>query len=120
MIDEKFLASRSSFCFDDMQIDPQTFKVLKAGSEVQLEPKAFSLLLLLIERRKELVTKDEILDSVWKEANVTENTLTQQITVLRQSLDDDSRQAKYIKTVHTLNYQFIAEVKIQNNASANA
>jgi DNA-binding winged helix-turn-helix (wHTH) protein len=86
MIDEKSLASRSSFCFDDVQIDLQAFKVLKAGSEVQLEPKAFSLLLLLIERRGELVTKDEILDSVWKEANVTENALTRKIAVLRRSL----------------------------------
>jgi Tol biopolymer transport system component/DNA-binding winged helix-turn-helix (wHTH) protein len=120
MIDEKSLASRSSFCFDDVQIDPQAFKVLKAGSEVQLEPKAFSLLLLLVERRGELVTKDEILDSVWKEANVTENALTRKIAVLRRCLGDDSRQAKYIKTVHTRGYQFIAEVRVQNGASANA
>jgi len=119
MINEKISASRSSFCFDDVQVDPQTFKVLKAGSEVQLEPKAFSLLLLLIERRGELVTKAEILDAIWKEANVTENALTRKIAVLRRSLGDDSRQAKYIQTVHTRGYQFIAEVRVQQSAPVN-
>jgi len=119
MTDDKFSLSRQTFWFDDVQIDPQAFKVWKAGSEVQLEPKAFSLLLLLIERRGELVTKDEILDAVWKETNVTENALTRKIAMLRRTLGDDSRQAKYIQTVHTRGYQFIAEVKVENGASVN-
>src|SRR5262245_26396965 len=119
MTDDNFSASRQTFWFDDVQIDPQAFKVWKAGSEVQLEPKAFSLLLLLIERRGELVTKDEILDAVWKETNVTENALTRKIAMLRRTLGDDSRQARYIQTVHTRGYQFIAEVRVQHGASVN-
>ena len=118
MIEDKFPASRPTFWFDDVQVDTQAFKVLKAGREVHLEPKAFSLLLLLIERRGELVTKDEILDAVWKETNVTENALTRKIAMLRRTLGDDSRQAKYIQTVHTRGYQFIAEVRVQNGTFA--
>jgi Tol biopolymer transport system component/DNA-binding winged helix-turn-helix (wHTH) protein len=124
MIEGNFSASRPTFrptfSFDDVLVDPQAFKVLKAGSEVQLEPKAFGLLLLLIERRGEVVTKTEILDAIWKGTIVTENALTRKIAMLRRTLGDDSRQAKYIQTMHTRGYQFIAEVKVGNGAIPDA
>lgn len=72
------------FLFDDVRVEPQTFKVLKAGSAMPLEPKAFSVLLFLIENRGRLIEKGELLDAIWKETNVTENALTREITKLRR------------------------------------
>lgn len=100
------------FQFDDIRVEPHTFKVLKAGTPVELEPKTFLLLTFLIENRDRLVEKREILDVIWKDVAVTENALTREIGKLRKSLGDDAKAAKYIQTVHTRGYRFIAPVEV--------
>ncbi len=100
----------SNFRFDDVRVEPQNFKVFKNNHEIQLEPKAFKLFLFLIENRGRLVEKNELLDAVWKDTFVTENALTREIAKLRKALGDDSKTPKYIQTVHTQGYRFIAEV----------
>ncbi len=107
------------FLFDDVRVEPQTFKLLKAGHAVPLEPKAFNVLLFLIENRGRLIEKGEILDAIWKETHVTENALTREITKLRKALGDDPKAAKYIQTVHTRGYRFIAEVEVENGQATN-
>ena len=100
----------SNFRFDDVRVEPQNFKVFKNNHEIQLEPKTFRLLLFFIENRARLVEKNELLDAVWKDAFVTENAMTREIAKLRKALGDDSKTPKYIQTVHTQGYRFIAEV----------
>ena len=100
----------SNFRFDDVRVEPQNFKVFKNSHEIQLEPKTFRLLLFFIENRARLVEKNELLDAVWKDAFVTENAMTREIAKLRKALGDDSKTPKYIQTVHTQGYRFIAEV----------
>ena len=107
------------FLFGDIQVEPRTLKLMKAGRAVQIEPKAFKVLLFLIDNRGRLVEKDEILNSVWKETSVTENALTREIAKLRRVLGDDPKQAKYIQTVHTRGYRFIAEVAVRHGAAQN-
>ena len=64
-----------------------------------LEPKAFDLLVLLLERQGQVVTKQEILDTVWRQTAVTDNALTRIVAHLRKALGDDARDARYIETV---------------------
>lgn len=106
------------FQFDDIRVEPRTFKLLKAGREVSLEPKTFRLLLYLIENRGRLIEKSEILDAVWKDAFVTENAMTREIAKLRKSLGDDPKEARYIQTVPTRGYRFVADVLIGNGNGA--
>ena len=96
----------SAFLFDDVRVEPGTFQAFKAGSAIQLEPKALRLLLFLIENRGRLIEKEEILDAIWNGANVTENALTREIGKLRKLLGDDPKAPKYIQTVHTRGYRF--------------
>jgi DNA-binding winged helix-turn-helix (wHTH) protein/TolB-like protein len=98
--------------FDDVQVDLSSFRVTKADRIVQLEPKAFKVLVFLIENRGRLVEKKELLDAVWKDAFVTENAMTRVIAQLRKALGDDSKEATHIQTVPTRGYRFIAEVEI--------
>lgn len=112
------LRNCSAFLFDDVRVEPGTFQAFKAGSAVQLEPKALSLLLFLIENRGRLIEKEEILDAIWNGANVTENALTREIGKLRKLLGDDPKAPKYIQTVHTRGYRFIAELKEANGAGS--
>ena len=103
-------AKSSAFLFDDIRVEPATFRVFKAGQAIQLEPKALKLLLFLIENRDRAVGKEEILNTVWNGTYVTENALTREIGKLRKLLGDDPKAPKYIETVHTLGYRFIAEL----------
>src|SRR4030095_9327996 len=97
--------------FDDVSVDLERFEAIKSDSRVRLEPKAFAALVFLIENRGRLVEKKELLDAVWKDAVVTENAMTRVIAQLRRALGDDSKEAKYIETVPTRGYRFIASVK---------
>src|SRR2546427_3763008 len=108
------LLNSSVFLFDDVRVEPGTFQAFKAGSAIQLEPKALRLLLFLIENRGRLIEKEEILDAIWNGANVTENALTREIGKLRKILGDDPKAPKYIQTVHTRGYRFIAEMAEAN------
>ncbi len=97
--------------FDDICVETRNFKVFKGDNAIALEPKTFLLLTYLIENRDRLVEKRELLDAVWKDTAVTENCLTREIGKLRRSLGDDPKTPKYIQTVHTRGYRFIAEVQ---------
>ncbi|HWQ34703.1 MAG TPA: LpqB family beta-propeller domain-containing protein [Blastocatellia bacterium] len=102
--------------FDNVQVDVQRFRVSKAGTVLPLEPKAFEVLVFLIGQHGRLVEKNELLDAVWKDAFVTPNALTRVIAHLRRTLGDDAREAKYIETVPTRGYRFIAEVEVKNES----
>jgi Tol biopolymer transport system component/DNA-binding winged helix-turn-helix (wHTH) protein len=104
----------SAFLFDDVRVEAGTFKAFKVGNVLSLEPKALRLLIFLIENRGRLIEKEEILETIWNGTHVTENALVREIAKLRKSLGDDPKAPKYIQTVHTRGYRFIAEVEVQD------
>ena len=106
--------------FDDIRVEPHNFKVFKADSPLPLDPKTFLLLAYLIENRDRLVDKRELLDAIWKDVAVTENSLTREIGKLRRSLGDDPKTPKYIETVDTRGYRFIADVALGGTSEPNA
>ena len=110
------MLSNASYIFDDVCVDLQTCRVFKSGSDLRLEPKVLDVLVFLIEHRGRLVEKDELLGAVWKEAFVSENAMTRVIAQLRKALGDDPRQARYIKTVQTRGYLFVADVETRADA----
>jgi len=112
------MQGKTSYTFDDVRVDLQTCRVFKAGNDVRLEPKAMDVLVFLIEHRGRVIEKSELLDAVWKETFVTQNAMTRVIAQLRKALGDDRRQARYIKTVQTRGYLFIADVDTAETARA--
>lgn len=101
----------SQYRFDDIEIDLTTYRVLKAGRALTLEPKTFSVLIFLVNNRSRLVAKRELLDAVWNDAFVTENVLSRAIAQLRKALGDGAKEGRYIETVPTQGYRFIADVR---------
>ena len=63
------------------------------------------MLALLVERAGDVVTKNEILDAVWKDSTVTENAMVRVIANLRSALGDDAKEPRYVETVHTRGYR---------------
>ena len=106
------------FLFGDVRVEPAAFRVLRAGAVVSLEPKAFEVLLFLIHNRGRVVQKRELLDAVWRDTFVGENALTREIAQVRRALGEDARRSRYIETIPTRGYRFIAEVR-ESAAAAN-
>ncbi len=98
--------------FDRFQVDDEAFRLSADGLTVALEPKALRVLLYLLRNPSRLIRKNELLDEVWQETNVTESALTRSIGLLRKTLEDDSREPRFIETVPAAGYRFIAEVKV--------
>jgi TolB-like protein/DNA-binding winged helix-turn-helix (wHTH) protein/Tfp pilus assembly protein PilF len=96
--------------FDRFQIDDMDFRLRAVDEAIPLEPKALRLLLYLVQNPNRLLRKRDILNAVWDEANVSESVLTRSVGLLRKALNDDSRQPRFIETVPTAGYRFIAEV----------
>lgn len=101
-------AATRSYLFGPFLLIPSERVLLREGESVPLTPKAFALLVLLVEHAGSAVSKDQILDTLWPARFVIEANLTKHIWMLRRALgggDDD-----YIKTVPKLGYRFVARV----------
>ncbi len=95
------------FAFADVQVDTRAHRVLKAGVELNLEPKAYGVLLELLRRAGEAVGRDALLDAVWGHRHVTPAVLNRIIALLRKALGDDADSPHLIRTVHGVGYAFI-------------
>ncbi|MGO9776823.1 MAG: winged helix-turn-helix domain-containing protein [Terracidiphilus sp.] len=93
--------------FDEFELDPARRTLLRNGSPVALTPKAFDVLAYLVLNPGRVVTKDELLKSIWPDSFVEEGNLAQYISALRKALGDNSR---LIATVPSRGYQFVAQV----------
>lgn len=97
--------------FGPYQLDPPERLLLCDGHPVCLTPKAFDLLLALVDRSGHLVEKEELLRIVWPDSFVEEGNLSVTISLLRKALNDDRGQHRYIETVSKKGYRFVADVK---------
>jgi len=97
--------------FGPFRLDPLKRRLMRDGEPVRLTPKAFDLLLVLVEERGRTVEKDELFKKVWPGTVVEENNLNQNITALRKSLGDSRQESQYIATIPGLGYRFVAEVR---------
>jgi DNA-binding winged helix-turn-helix (wHTH) protein len=77
------------YAFDDCELDLRRFELRRNGRTRRIEPQVFDVLVLLVRERDRVVTKEEILDSVWGDRFVSESALTSRIKALRQALGDD-------------------------------
>ena len=100
----------ASSLFDDVEVDFATLRVQKGGSPRKLTPRAFEVLVYLLEHRGRTVEKQELFDEVWKDRFVSDNALTRIIKEIRQVIGDDANAPRYIETVPKRGYRFIAEV----------
>jgi len=97
--------------FGPFQLDPPERLLLCDGQPIPMPPKAFELLVVLVERRGHLVEKDELLKAVWRGSFVEEGNLSVTVSVLRKALNDDRGLHKYIETVSKRGYRFVADVR---------
>lgn len=110
--------ARHLYEFGPFQIDAAERLLLRDGETVPLTPKAFDLLLVLVENRGHLLEKDELMQRLWPDTFVEETNLSNNISLLRKALGDDAGEHRYIETVPRRGYRFIAGVTGRSDETA--
>jgi DNA-binding winged helix-turn-helix (wHTH) protein/Tol biopolymer transport system component len=105
------------FRFSDVEVREREFSLLRAGKVLAVEPKAFRVLLLLLRTPQKVISKEELLNSVWGDTAVTEGSLTRCIWLLRRLLGDDVNEPRFIETVATVGYRLVCKVEVSEIAS---
>src|SRR5436309_14071523 len=97
--------------FADVEVDSAQGCVKRGEAEMHLRQQSFQVLLYLLEQHGRMVTKEELMHYVWKDAAVTDDALVQCIGEVRKALDDDPRRPRFIKTVPKVGYRFISPIQ---------
>lgn len=95
----------------ELRVDPANRRLTRGAVEIAVEPKVFAVLLVLLARVDELVTRDDLLDAVWGHRYITPATLNRVMVLLRRAFDDDPERPRFIETVHGAGYRFIGPVQ---------
>lgn len=105
------LPSRSMrYRVGDYLLDLRKFEVRKEGCLLASEPQVLSILFLLVENRDRLVTKDELVATVWDGRAVTDSAISSRIKSARKLLGDDGEAQRMIRTVHGKGFRFVGDV----------
>lgn len=97
-------------CFGSCRIDSDRRQIVRDGGERHLPPKAYDLLLVLIEERPKVVGKEDLLRRIWPDAYVSDANLAVLVGDIRAAIGDSARHQAFIRTHHGIGYSFIADV----------
>ncbi len=97
---------------DDFELDVRAYELRSGGTPLKLKPIPMELLIFLVERRGELVTREQIVERIWGKGVFldTDNSINGAISKIRQVLRDDAQQPRFVQTVTGRGYRFIAPV----------
>src|SRR5215467_7022484 len=98
--------ARRFYLFDGFRVDVNERLLFKEEREVQLTPKVFDTLLVLLENSSHVLAKKDLMQQVWPDSFVEENNLAQNISILRKALGEG-----FIQTVPKRGYRFVADVR---------
>jgi DNA-binding winged helix-turn-helix (wHTH) protein len=105
---------RECYRVADLTIDVGAMRVWQDGQERRLPPLSFELLILLVRRAPDVVSRDECLATIWRGVVVGPETLKQRVKLLREALADDSRRPRYVETVRGSGYRLRPPVELAN------
>ena len=100
-----------TFQFGNFVLEASQHSLKKGTQQIHLRPKAFETLLYLVKHHGSLVKKQDMLDDLWPNVIVTENTLSHCIDEVRRVLQDDAQEPTFIRTIPRVGFKFIAVVK---------
>jgi serine/threonine protein kinase/tetratricopeptide (TPR) repeat protein len=103
--------TRYFYCFGPFRLDPGECLLILDGKSVPLAPKAFEVLLVLVENAGRLVDKDDLMKRLWPGTFVEEANVAKHVSLLRRILSEATNGREYIETVPKRGYRFVVEVK---------
>lgn len=105
------LETPPALAFGEFVLDVANARLLRAGQPVALTPKPFAVLSTLAQRPGELVSKDHLLDTVWRRRFVSDSAVKSVLSELRAVLGDDARAPRWVETVPARGYRFVGAVQ---------
>src|SRR5271170_5257083 len=101
------------FRFDEFELDRSAYELRRSGQSLRVERIPYELLSLLVERRGQLVTREEIIDRIWGKDvfHDTEHGINTAVRKIRQALHDDPDDPRFVLTVPAKGYRFVASVE---------
>jgi TolB-like protein/cytochrome c-type biogenesis protein CcmH/NrfG len=99
------------FHFSDHVLDVDLRELTRGGESVPVEPQVFDLLVHLIENRDHVVTKDDLIETVWDGRIVSESTLTSRINAARKAVGDSGKDQIMIRTLARKGFRFVGDVQ---------
>lgn len=114
------LERSSVYRFGDREVDTRLRQIRAGGVVVDAQPKAFDLLVYLIEHRDRVVDKDELLAKLWSGSVVTDSALNQIVRKARSLTGDDGNRQAVIRTVQRRGFRFVADVRAHDAAPSTA
>lgn len=113
--------NNKTFQINGWKVEPLSNYLKTADEEIRIEPRLMSLLVYLAENQGETLTRENLLDTVWEDCNVSLETLNSSISRLRKILGDTEKEKKYIETIPKVGYRLIMPVdfngQIENSVS---
>lgn len=107
-----------NFRFGECEVRLASRELLRRGQTVELQPKAFDLLVYLVRNPGRIVTKDELLDQIWASRFVSESVIARTVMKARRAIGDDAENPRFILTQHGYGYRFMAQVEIEEGDEA--
>jgi len=96
--------------FNQITLDTSQYRLSLSGNPVAVEPQVFDLLTYLVEHKDRVVTRDELLENLWKGKIVTDSALGARLKAARKAVGDSGKRQQVIKTIHGRGYQFVSPV----------
>lgn len=106
--------------FDQCVLDTERRELRRGLAPVPVQPQVFDLLVYLIENRDRVVSKDDLLNAVWKGRIVSESTLISRINAARRAIGDDGDQQRLIRTIARKGVRFVGEIRGQPDSVASS
>jgi DNA-binding winged helix-turn-helix (wHTH) protein len=105
------------FLFADHVLDTDRRELRRGSESIAVEPQVFDLLVYLMENRDRVVSKDDIIASVWRGRIVSDSTLTSRINAARKAIGDNGEEQKLIRTVPRKGLRFVEDVHTQSSGA---
>ncbi|CAN7742100.1 winged helix-turn-helix domain-containing tetratricopeptide repeat protein [Bradyrhizobium sp. LjRoot220] len=99
------------FQFANLVLDTAVRELTRDGQNVAVEPQVFDLLTYLVEHRDRVVSKDDLIESIWHGRIVSESTLTSRINAARTAIGDTGKDQALIRTIARKGFRFVGDVK---------
>src|SRR5712671_3658198 len=106
------------FFFSNQILNTDTRELSRSEMPISLEPQVFDLVVHLMENRDRVVSKEELIDKIWKGRHVAESTLTSRINAARKAVGDSGSAQALIRTIARKGFRFVANVKTGSEPAA--
>ena len=110
------LCSNVNFLFGDNTLDTDRRELRRGSERIAVEPQVFDLLVYLVQNHDRVVSKDDLIDSVWRGRIVSDSTLTSRINAARKAIGDSGADQKLIRTIARKGLRFVGAVRTETKA----